>query len=177
MKPNPTLIRRLEGYWKLEAGNVVVIPGVAAYVIHEAGGVITPGVAISMLATSSLLVIGTLSLRIMLRRARGEADPTRGRIPLLAALQWPALLLCAAAAVATIVDWIARGPHPLAERLAASVLTLLAILEYVNYYHVQLQHFDHAPDWKRLSSGRGFRPSHLAREIDRWKRAKSRGGE
>jgi hypothetical protein len=55
-------------------------------------------------------------------------------------------------------------------------LLLLAVLEYINYYHVQLQHFDHAPDWQRLVSGRGFRRSHLAREIERWKRDQRRGG-
>jgi hypothetical protein len=55
------------------------------------------------------------------------------------------------------------------------VLLLLAVLEYINYYHVQLQHFDHAPDWKRLISGRGFRRSHLAREIERWERERAGG--
>ncbi|MFN9877812.1 MAG: hypothetical protein ACK557_04995, partial [Planctomycetota bacterium] len=54
--------------------------------------------------------------------------------------------------------------------VAPAILLLLAVLEYINHYHFQLQHFDHAPDWQRLVSGRGFRRSHLAREIDRWKR-------
>ncbi len=55
-------------------------------------------------------------------------------------------------------------------------LLLLAVLEYINYYHVPLQHFDHAPDWQRLVSGRWFRRSHLAREIERRKRDQRRGG-
>jgi hypothetical protein len=67
------------------------------------------------------------------------------------------------------------GPQLSAQFLAPAVLLLLAVLEYVNYYHVQLQHFDHDADWRRLMSGRGFRPSHLAREIDRWKREQRPG--
>jgi hypothetical protein len=42
---------------------------------------------------------------------------------------------------------------------------LLAILEFVNYYHVQLQHFDHAEDFQRLLAGKGFRRSHLSKSI------------
>lgn len=51
--------------------------------------------------------------------------------------------------------------------LVALGLAVLAGLEYVNYYHVQLQHFDNAADIKRLLSGRGFRPAHLARALRR----------
>jgi hypothetical protein len=39
------------------------------------------------------------------------------------------------------------------------------VLEYINYYVVQLQHFDHASDFKRLLSGRGFREAHLAKAL------------
>jgi hypothetical protein len=35
----------------------------------------------------------------------------------------------------------------------------------VNYYHFQLQHFDHADDFQRLLSGKGFRQSHLSKSI------------
>jgi hypothetical protein len=53
---------------------------------------------------------------------------------------------------------------------------VLAILEYINYYHYQLQHFDHAADFARLLSGRGFRRSHLSKAIAAWKRAAVRQG-
>jgi hypothetical protein len=169
-------IRRLENYWKIEAGNVVLIPAIAVLVVVRSGGSVTAALVLAMLACSFLLVIGTIALRMMLRKARGDADATRDRIPLLVRMRWPAIGLCAAAAVAVAIDWISRGPTLSAERLAPTVLLLLAVLEYVNYYHVQIQHFDHAPDWRRLLSGRGFRPSHLAREIDRWKRRSAAGG-
>jgi hypothetical protein len=82
-----------------------------------------------------------------------------------------------AAAIALGIEWVDAGPGLSTQLVAPAVLLLLAVLEYVNYYHVQLQHFDHAPDWQRLVSGRGFRRSHLAREIDRWKRARRRDTE
>jgi hypothetical protein len=163
--------RRLATYWKIEAGNVVFLPAIAIYIVLRSGGTISVALVLSCLACSFLLVIGTIVLRMMLRKARGEAGATTARIPLLLRLRWPALALCVAAAVALGMECLDAGPQLSAQFLAPAALLLLAVLEYINYYHIQLQHFDHAPDWKRLISGRGFRPSHLAREIERWKRA------
>lgn len=42
---------------------------------------------------------------------------------------------------------------------------LFAVLEYINYFHVQLMH-DTRADWKRLART-GLRRSHLARDLDR----------
>jgi hypothetical protein len=170
MNANSGPIRRLTTYWKIEAGNAVFIPAIAIYLVLRSGGTISAALALSCLACSFLLVIGTVVLRMMLGKARGEADATQARIPLLLWLRWPALALCAAAAVALGMECLDPGPQLSAQFLAPALLLLLAVLEYVNYYHVQLQHFDHAADWRRLMSGRGFRPSHLAREIDRWRR-------
>jgi hypothetical protein len=39
--------------------------------------------------------------------------------------------------------------------IAAGLLTLLAALEYMNYYHRQLQHFDNMADFKRLITAEG----------------------
>lgn len=169
--------RRLTNYWKIEAGNAVFIPALAVYLVLRSGGTISAALVLSGLACSFLLVIGTIVLRMMLRQARGEANATADRIPLLIRLRWPAIGLCVAAAIALGIEWVDAGPQLSTQLVAPAVLLLLAVLEYVNYYHVQLQHFDHAPDWQRLVSGRGFRRSHLAREIDRWKRARRRGTE
>ena len=165
-------IRRLTNYWKIEAGNAVLIPAIAVYFVLRSGSTITLALVLSGLACSFLLVIGTVVLRMMLRKARGEPDATKGRIALVAWMRWPAIGLCVAAAVALGAQCIADGVQLDARFVAPAVLLLLAVLEYVNYYHFQLQHFDHAPDWQRLVSGRGFRRSHLAREIDRWRRGR-----
>jgi hypothetical protein len=112
---------------------------------------------------------------MLLRKARGEANATADRIPLLLRMRWPAIALCVAAAGANGAEWLSGSLQLLAAYVAPAVLLLLAVLDYVNYYHVQLQHFDHPPDWRRLVSGRGFRPSHLARQIARWKREQHHG--
>ena len=57
----------------------------------------------------------------------------------------------------------------LGDRIAATVCGLLAALEYINYYHRQLQHFDNAADFKRLMSGRGFRRSQMAADLERFR--------
>jgi len=63
-----------------------------------------------------------------------------------------------------------RSPPFAVERIVALVCLALAVLEYVNYYHIQLQHFDHAADWKRLLAGKGLRPSSMARDLARWRK-------
>ena len=175
MATSPSPVRRLTTYWKIEAGNAVFIPALAVYLVLKSGGTISTALVLSGLACSFLLVIGTIVLRMMLRKARGEANATEDRIPLLIWMRWPAIALCVAAAVAIGAEWINGSPELSAQFVVPAVLLLLAVLEYINYYHIQLQHFDHARDWQRLVSGRGFRRSHLAREIERWKREQPRG--
>jgi hypothetical protein len=176
MTPNSSPVRRLSTYWKIVASNVVLIPALAVYLVLKSGGTISIALVLSCLACSVLLVIGTIVLRMMLRKADGDANATAAWIPVLIRMRWPAIGLCVAAAVAVGVECINTGPRFSAQFIAPAVLLLLAVLEYINYYHVQLQHFDQAPDWKRLISGRGFRRSHLAREIQRWGRGRGGGG-
>ena len=176
MSSSPSPVRRLNTYWKSEAGDALLIPALAVYLVLRSGGKVSTALVLSGLACSLLLVIGTVVLRMMLRRARGEARADADWIPLLDRMRWPAIGLCVAAAIANGADWISGNAELSVQFVAPAVLLLLAVLEYVNYYHVQLQHFDHAPDWQRLVSGRGFRRSHLAREIERWKREQRRGG-
>ena len=100
MNADSVLIRRLTTYWKIEAGNVVFVPSIAIYLVLSSGGTISAALVLSCLACSFLLVIGTMALRMMLRKARGDAGATKTRIPLLRGLRWPALALCVATAVA-----------------------------------------------------------------------------
>jgi hypothetical protein len=83
-----------------------------------------------------------------------------------------ALVLAAASAVA--LDFALLSGSWTAQRIAAVSLMTLAALEYVNYYKIQLQHFDNWADFSRLIRGRGFRKSHMARDIALW-RARVRG--
>ena len=151
------------------------IPALAVYLVLKSGGRISAALVLSGLACSLLLLIGTIVLRMLLRKARGEANATADRIPLLLRMRWPAIALCVAAAVANGAEWLSGSLELFAQYLAPAVLLLLAVLDYVNYYHVQLQHFNHATDWQRLISGRGFRRSHRTRKIECWKREQPGG--
>ncbi|MEL6110611.1 MAG: hypothetical protein AAFU85_31785 [Planctomycetota bacterium] len=63
------------------------------------------------------------------------------------------------------------------DRCIALIITVLSLLEYINYFHVQVQHFDHAPDFKRLLRGLGFRPSKMRTDLNLIAQRNQRGGE
>jgi hypothetical protein len=168
------VIHRLRGYWQMEAANALLVPGAAfAAVIFFGGGVSWP-TALAGAACAALLVIGALAWRMELASLEGKPAVARYWTPILAAAQ-PWALLATVASVAA-VGWrlVTFGDLWAADAIAAAVLAALTAAEYVNYYHVQLQHFDNAADFKRLLRGRGFRTAHLARAIAAWK-AKQKG--
>jgi len=74
-------------YWKIEAGNAVFIPALAVYLVLKSGGRISTALVLSGLACSFLLVIGTIVLPMMLRKAwrtRLAAAHRGPRVPALA---------------------------------------------------------------------------------------------
>lgn len=183
MPPDPTppaarakLLRRLKPYYRMEAANVVLVPAVACVAVRASGaGSISPAMVASMAATSFLLVVGTIAWKLVVDGLEGNPDTARRWVPRLAAARLPAaglillsLGLTGAEAWRTLPGWTGS-------LIAAALLLVLAVLEYVNYYHYQLQHFDHAADFARLLSGRGFRRSHLSKAIAAWEAAKGRG--
>jgi hypothetical protein len=157
------LERRLSAYWKMEAANVVVVPAFAAWMVLQAGGAITWPLVLAMIADSALLVVGAIAWRMELAGLRGERDFAPALLPWLARAQVPTLLISVASVGGAVFEVWRGGWSPAA--IATCVLAALAMLEYVNYYVVQLQHFDHAADFKRLMSGRGFREAHLAKAL------------
>jgi hypothetical protein len=163
------LIRRLRMYWQVEAGNVVMVPGVAMAAVHIYGGKIGWPTILAASACAALLVIGALAWRMELANVQGKPQVAQYWTPILARLQAPMLLLSLSACGAVVWRLATWADLWSPDAIAAAVLATLAALEYVNYYHVQLQHFDNAADFKRLVSGKGFRRAHLARAIDAWK--------
>jgi hypothetical protein len=164
------LLKRLRPYWKMELFNIFWVPALAIFLILYFGGQISIAAIASMVATSFLLVVGTFALKMMVDKLEGNFQSERQWVPYIAIARWPALVLIAIAIMATAVEACLVLPAWPASLIASVVLTLLAILEYINYYHYQVQHFDHAADWKRLLSGKGFRRSHLSRSIAAWQR-------
>lgn len=163
------IVSRLTSYWKLEAINAVILPLIGCVLVVQAGGTVSLWVIAAMAACSLILVIGAAAWRMELAQAQGDKALAERIMPWLAQSQRPAQAAALLGAVAAGIEpWNAGGLAPSA--IAALVFGVLAVLEYVNYYVAQLQHFDHAPDLRRLLSGKGFRRPHLARAIDRWRK-------
>lgn len=166
------LLRRLKPYYRMEAANVVFVPAFACVAVWASGsGSVSPAMVAAMAATSFLLVVGTIAWKIVVDGLEGNPDTARRWVPRLAAARWPAAALTLLALGLTGEEAYRTLPGWTGSLIAAAALVILAVLEYVNYYHYQLQHFDHAADFARLLSGRGFRRSHLSKAIAAWKRA------
>ena len=163
-KTRTDLLKRLDPYWKMEAANVVVVP---LLVLVLSQGRLSWVALVPLGATTLLLVIGALYWRGKVRQLRGEAGDFTGLLRTLSALQRPALVLVLVGCGTTLAGWIvpawSAGP---ADRYAATGCAILAVLEHINYYHRQLQHFDNRADFQRLLAGKGFRKSWLARDLE-----------
>jgi hypothetical protein len=163
------LIARLRGYWQMEAANALLVPGAAFVAVIALGGVVSWATALAGFACAALLVIGALAWRMELASLEGKDAVPAFWTPILAAAQFWALLLTAATVAAAVWRLATFGDLWSADAIAVAALAALTAAEYVNYYHVQLQHFDNPADFKRLLRGRGFRAAHLARAIAAWK--------
>ena len=158
------LIKRLSGYWKMEAANALVVP--AAMVFLSSGRI---GVAslVAMLPMVGLLIVGAAYWYAKLHQLASSRSPD-ALLRRIGALETPLLIATMLAVGAAVAAWTIEGVATgLPDRIVASIAAALAALEYVNYYHRQLQHFDHMADWKRLLSGKGFRKSQLRHDLER----------
>jgi hypothetical protein len=98
---------------------------------------------------------------------RGEGADFPALLRRIAAWRRPALALTLAGCATALAGWLLPGwAVGAADRYAATGCAILAALEYVNYYHRQLQHFDNREDFRRLLAGKGFRKSWLARDLE-----------
>lgn len=157
------LLARLEPYWKMEAANVIALPVLTIYL---SGGQLSWVSLVPMASMILLLVIGALYWRAKVRQLKGEPQNWTGLLGTLARLQLPALVLTLTGAAAAVAGWIVSDlAIGTADRWSATACGVLAVLEYVNYYHRQLQHFDNKADFKRMLAGKGFRPSWMARDL------------
>ncbi len=172
MKRSARPPRNLDGYWKMEAGNVLFVPGLALAIGFPSGMIEALAIGLAIIATAGLLVVGTLFWRGVDRRLRfGDRGAAERALELADRVEKPLVVAGVGAVAATLVALFHKGWTPAV--IAAALLSLLAALEYVNYYHRQLQHFDNRADFKRLLAGRGARTSHVARDLAALRRARS----
>ena len=168
--PRRKLEKRLSSYWKMELANVGIVPVVMIYFANTAGSPVGWMSCFTLIPMCGLLLIGGLYWRGKHAQFRRDAPPLETALKWANVLQMPLLVLTAIACILTILSW---GPYTLArgtgDRIVATIAAILAALEYVNYYHRQIQHFDHLEDFKRLLKGRGFRPSQMNQDLKRWR--------
>lgn len=162
------LIKRLTPYWKMEAGNVFMMPVAAVVAINYFDDAVSLPVLLAMLSCSSLLVIGAVALRMHLEDVKGDRAFGARALPWLSVAQWPSLGLALVGLSAAGYERWDDGRWS-ASAVVAAILAVLALLEYINYYMVQLQHFDHKADIKRVFSGKGFREAHLAKVLRKYR--------
>ncbi len=168
---DPAALRRhLASYWKMEGGNVLAVPLFVWFLVWQAEDRPDLAAILSAVACSFLLVVGTAAWRMALARLDGEMALATRLVGFCARAELPSLLLLAAATVTTGHAVATQGWPP--RTIAAVGLSLLAWLEYVNYYHWQLQNFDSMIDFKRILAGRGLRRAHMGRAVKLWRAAR-----
>lgn len=118
-----------------------------------------------------LLAIGAYYWRTKLKALEDGTYVYQRALRWIAILQWPSLMLTISACLIVLYawrqpDWF-RGAWDMG---AATFAVSLAVLEYINYYHRQLQHFDNASDFRRLLQGKGLRRSQLARDLKAYRK-------
>lgn len=166
------LRRHLSSYWKIEAGNALAVPAMGCVMLLS--GDVTPdtGAIAGMAACSLLLVIGAAAWRLALAGLDGDIVLAQRLTAACARAQLPCLAVLMIATAMAAASVLVGGWRP--NSFAAAGFTLLGWLEYVYYYHVQLQNFDSTIDLKRLQAGRGLRRAHLGRAVRAWRARRRR---
>ncbi len=162
------LKRRLSGYWKMEAGNVLLLPAILLMLSRWNPSWVSLLVFIPMIF---LLVIGAYYWRAKLKQLEVRSYKFSRAMRLIAWSQGPALILTLLAVISVLLAWTREDIFNTGwDQGVATFAAVLALLEYVNYYHRQLQHFDHGPDFKRLLARKGLRPSQMAKDLKDYRR-------
>lgn len=152
----------------------MLVPGIALGAVWYSGERVPPALIYALYPNIAMLAIGALYWRAALKRLQGDPKPMAYWMGWISGLQRFVVVFLFLACGAALIDFWSGGGVT-AGRIAILALVVLALAEYVNYYHVQLQHFDHAADFKRLLAGRGFRASHMARDLKAYRSRLARG--
>jgi len=167
--PNGPL-RDFGSYANLEAFNALMLPALAAYFGWPTD---RSGAILLIIANAALvigLVVGAAYWWGVAARLKRRTEPMARALRLAAIAQLPMLLLTVAALAGCA--WLVADDGMTLPNIVAIVVTTLAALEYVNYYHVQLQHFDNARDFRKLLRGKAFRRAHMARELAHYRKVR-----
>ena len=147
----------------MEAGNALLLPAILLFLSQGKLGWVSVACMVPMVL---MLMIGAYYWRAKLKRLENRSYGFASAMGLIAGLKWPVLGLTILAFLTLIYAWITPDLFTGGwDKGVATFSAIMAVLEYVNYYHRQLQHFDHSEDFKRLLSGNGLRPSQMAKDL------------
>lgn len=164
-------LRNFRSYAALEALNIVLVPAPVLLLAPPRNWAEILAIGLAVSAFAGFLLVGAAYWAGLDQRLTTSNRSTLTKALALAHRLEIPLLLITGAALPMLAFAIYNGgwSWPV---IGAAILTLLAALEYVNYYHRQLQHFDCWSDFKRLMAGRGFRRSHMARDLAAYRRGR-----
>ncbi|WP_285709516.1 hypothetical protein [Erythrobacter oryzae] len=176
MPADGPVIKRLTWYWQVEVGNAALVPLAFAIFAWRFGDGLGWPTLVALLPVCGLLVVGGLYWRGKLHALRGEGEALNSALALADRWDRPLLVLTLLALVLAVAGFaLPLLGSTASDRWAVLAAAALAVAEYVNYYHRQLQHFDNWPDFKRLITGRGFRPAKMALDLAQWRARRGRG--
>ena len=147
----------------MEAGNALLLPAILLFLSQGKLGWVSVACMVPMVL---MLMIGAYYWRAKLKRLENRSYGFASAMGRIAGLKLPVLGLTVLAFLTLIYAWITPDLFTGGwDKGVATFSAIMAVLEYVNYYHRQLQHFDHSEDFKRLLSGNGLRPSQMAKDL------------
>lgn len=168
MSAKAKLQARLSGYWKMEVGNAVLVPAFLiyfSYLLSQPPGWVSYVCFVPMIL---LLLVGGFYWRGKYHQLKGDTGPLEGALKFAHMCERPLLLMLIVQTGLLLMIWLPFGPTSyLTDKVVASIALSLAVLEHINYYHRQLQHFDNGADFQRFLSGKGFRPAQMAVDLKR----------
>ncbi|MGB0906588.1 MAG: hypothetical protein ACPGVT_03760 [Maricaulaceae bacterium] len=170
MDKRAEISKRLKMYYQCELMNVVLMPGTMfGYAIYKGQKIGWTSVA-ACVPMCTLLLIGGLYWLAKYKAIHGKRTLLPKVMARASVLQWPLCIMSVAAFALVIAVWVVPGiTHSTGDKAITSFAGIMALLEYINYYHRQLQHFDRAADFKRLLAGKGFRPAQMAVDLRKWR--------
>ncbi|WP_298304711.1 hypothetical protein [uncultured Erythrobacter sp.] len=164
------LRKRLSSYWKMEVGNALLLPAFMVFACSSLDQPMSWWLAFACLPMCGLLVLGGLYWRAKLHQLGGQSETLKSFLPMADKWQVPLAALSALAVAVAAGAWLLDLGASTGDTVCITVAAVLAGLEYINYYHRQLQHFDHPADFKRLMSGRGFARAQMAVDLAKFRR-------
>lgn len=166
-----SLSRGLGPYWKMERACAFIFPPLAFALVRPGSLIAASVLTLALVACCSILWVGAAYWRaVWARLALGETsmDATLSMAQRWKPFCFATTILSLAVSIANILS---TGTG--VSSIVALGFSALAVLEYVNYYHIQLQNFDHGPTFRRFLTRRTFPPAHLAKDLKAFRERKA----